>query len=69
MRYCGSDTNTRVLAIVHKYAALKNLETEPKKEKVKLSDYAGKLSAATADAMLNYVAESRGEWEERLNKQ
>lgn len=56
-------------AVLRKYADLKNLETEPKKEKVKLSDYAGKLSEATADAMQNYVAESRGEWEERLKKQ
>ena len=41
----------------------------PPKPKIKLSDYAGKLSHETAEAMLNYVAESRNEWEERLNKQ
>lgn len=37
--------------------------------KKKLSELAGSLSRETADAMQKYVAESRTEWEERLNKQ
>ncbi len=52
-----------------KHEDLKTLEAAPPKPKVKLSDYAGKLSQETAEAMLNYVAESRNEWDERLNKQ
>jgi hypothetical protein len=37
--------------------------------KKKLSDYAGTLSHETAEALQKYVAESRAEWEERINKQ
>lgn len=37
--------------------------------KKKLSELAGTLSHETADAMQKYVAESRAEWEERLNRQ
>ena len=46
--------------------ALVNIEPSPKK---KLSELAGKLSHETAEAMQKYVAESRNEWDERLNKQ
>jgi hypothetical protein len=35
---------------------------------VQLSGLAGKLSCKTAEAMLNYMAEGRNEWEERLKK-
>jgi len=59
-----NDWNT----IVEKHKDLKalvNLE-RPKK---KLSELAGKLSHETAEAMQQHVAESRNEWEERLNKQ
>ncbi len=55
--------------ITRKHEDLKTLESTPAKKKIKLSDYAGKLSQETADAMLNYVAESRNDWEERLDKQ
>lgn len=47
-------------------------ETEEKKSissKKKLSGLAGLLSRETAEAMQKYVAESRAEWEERLNRQ
>lgn len=60
-----NDWNT----IVQKHEDLKalvNIEPAPKR---KLSDLAGKISHETAEAMLKYVAESRKEWEERLNKQ
>ena len=46
--------------------ALVNIEPTPKK---KLSELAGTLSTETADAMQACVAESRNEWEERLDKQ
>ena len=55
--------------IVQKHEDLKalvNIEPEPRK---KLSGLAGKLSHETAAAMQAYVAESRNEWEERLNGQ
>ncbi len=55
--------------LTRKHEDLKSLEADPIKPKVKLSDYAGKLSNETADEMLNYVAESRNEWNERPNKQ
>lgn len=55
--------------LTRKHEDLKTLEVVPTKPKVKLSDYAGMLSKETAEEMLNYVAESRSEWEERLNKQ
>ncbi len=42
------------------------IKPEPKK---KLSELAGTLSKETAEAILNYVAESRQEWDERLKKQ
>jgi len=60
-----SDWNT----ITEKHEDLKalvQLEPSPKK---KLSELAGTLSHETAKAMLDYVAESRNEWEERLSKQ
>jgi len=72
----GNGKNTGVFVpindwneIVEKHQDLKNLvdiKAEPKK---KLSQLAGKLSHETAEAMQKYVAESRNEWEERLNKQ
>ena len=43
-------------------------ETEVQLAKPKLSELAGKLSSETAEAMLEYVAISREEWEERMNK-
>ena len=55
--------------LTRKHEDLKTLEAAPTKPKVKLSELAGKLSHETAEAMLNYVAESRNEWEERLKKQ
>ena len=55
--------------ITRKHEDLKSLETGAPNPKVKLSELAGKLSAETAKAMLNYVEEARNEWEERLNKQ
>ncbi len=38
-------------------------------KKVKLSELIGTLDSETAKEMLEYVAKSREEWEERLNKQ
>jgi hypothetical protein len=55
--------------ITRKHEDLKSLETVAPKPKVKLSDLAGKLSYKTAEAMLNYISESRSEWEERLKKE
>jgi len=55
--------------LTRKHEDLKTLEEAPTKPKVKLSEFAGKLSLETAEAMLNYVAESRNGWEERLKKQ
>ena len=55
--------------ITRKHEDLKSLETVAAKPKVRLSGLAGKLSYKTADAMLNYVSESRNEWEERLKKE
>jgi len=55
--------------LTRKHEDLKLLEPAAFKPKVKLSDYAGKLSNETAEEMLNYVTESRNEWKERLNKQ
>jgi hypothetical protein len=55
--------------IIQKHEDLKslvNIEPPPKKN---LSALAGKLSHETAEAMQKQVAESRNEWEERLNKQ
>jgi hypothetical protein len=55
--------------IVQKHEDLKalvNIEPTPKR---KLSELAGKLSHETAEAMQKYTAESRNEWNERLNKQ
>jgi hypothetical protein len=45
--------------------ALVNIESSPK---MKLSKLAGKLSHDTAEAMQKYIAESRNQWEERLNR-
>jgi hypothetical protein len=55
--------------LTRKHEDLKTLEAAPTKPKVKLSDYEGKLSHETAEAMLNYVAESRKGWGKRLKKQ
>ncbi|HZY40192.1 MAG TPA: hypothetical protein VFE53_26245 [Mucilaginibacter sp.] len=55
--------------ITQKHEDLKelvNMEPLPKK---KLSELAGALSKETAEAMLEHIAESRMEWEERLKKQ
>ncbi|MDR2204830.1 MAG: hypothetical protein LBE36_01535 [Flavobacteriaceae bacterium] len=45
------------------------IDANPSLPKKKLSDFAGTLSHETAEAMQKYVAESRNEWEERINKQ
>ena len=37
--------------------------TTPLEKKAKPSDFAGTLSTAEATALLNYVAQSRNEWE------
>ena len=55
--------------ITRKHQDLKLLENNEAKPITKLSHLAGKLSDETAEDMLNYVAESRNEWDERLNKQ
>jgi hypothetical protein len=55
--------------LTRKHQDLKNLEKTIEAPKQKLSELAGKLSSKTADAMLDYVKESRNEWEERLTKQ
>ena len=52
-----------------KHSDLKDLETTAAKPTIKLSELAGKLSYQTAEEMLNYVAEGRNEWDDRLKKQ
>ena len=77
IQYITDNKGTRTAVVIpinewkvltSKYEDFKNLEVKPTKPKVKLSDLEGKLSHKTAEAMLQYVAESRNEWEERLNK-
>jgi len=72
----GYGTNTGVFipindwnAIVEKHEDLKALVNLGPAPKAKLSGLAGKLSRETAAAMQQYVAESRSEWEDRLNRQ
>ncbi len=60
-----NDWNT----IVKKHEDLKILVNINPALKKKLSELAGKLSHETAEAMQKYVAESRNEWDDRLNKQ
>ena len=55
--------------IVKKHKDLKALVNLSPVIPKKLSDLAGKLSAETAKAMQKHVAQSRIEWEERLNNQ
>jgi hypothetical protein len=56
--------------ITQKHQDLKELiATEAKPKKIKLSELVGSLSKETAEDMQKYVADSRNEWEERLNKQ
>ena len=55
--------------ITQKHQDLKELITIDPASKKKLSDLAGTLSKETAKAMLEYVVESRKEWDERLKKQ
>lgn len=58
--------------ITQKYQDLKALVSiDPiiPQQKKKLSELAGKLSKETAEAMQQYVSESRNEWDERLKKQ
>ncbi len=52
-----------------KYQDIKELVTIEPAPKKKLSEQAGTLSKETAEGMLNYVAESRQQWDERLKKQ
>ncbi len=69
-------TNTAVLIPINeweliklKHEDLKNLENTIENPKVKLSDLAGKLSNETAEALLQYVAESRSSWDKRIINQ
>jgi hypothetical protein len=55
--------------ITQKHQDLKELVTIEPAPKKKLSELAGALSKETAEAMLDYVAESRQEWDERLKNQ
>jgi hypothetical protein len=55
--------------ITQKHEDLKELVAIEPTPKKKLSELAGALSRKTAEAMLNDVAESRNEWDERLKKQ
>ena len=57
------------LTLIQKYQELKGLVNMEPKPKFKLSQLAGKLSDQTAEDMLKLVAESRSEWDERLNNQ
>jgi hypothetical protein len=57
------------ITIIQKHEDLKALVDIEPLPKRKLSELAGKLSHETAEAMQKYVAETRNEWEERLNKQ
>ena len=59
------------LNIIQKYQDLKSLvNIEPEhKTKTKLSQFAGKISNETAEAMQKYSLESRDDWDERLRKQ
>ncbi len=69
-------TNTAVLIRINewelitlKHEDLKNLENAIEKQQIKLSDLAGKLSNETAEAMLQYVANDRNDWDTRLTNQ
>lgn len=53
----------------NRYSDLAELEKNNNKPPLKLSELAGKLSYETAEEMLNYVAESRKEWDDREQKQ
>ena len=55
--------------IIQKHEDLKTLVDIEPLPKRKLSELAGKLSNETAEAIQKQVAESRDEWEQRLNKQ
>ena len=57
------------LTLIQKYQGLKALVSIEPTPKLKLSQLAGKLSDQTAEDMLKFVAESRSEWDERLNNQ
>ena len=53
----------------NKHSDLKELEKVADKLPVKLSELAGTISYETAEEMLNFVGESRKEWDEREQKQ
>ncbi len=53
----------------NRYSDLAELEKNNNTPPLKLSELAGKLSYETAEEMLNYVAESRKEWDDREQKQ
>ncbi len=55
--------------IIQKHEDLKILVNTEPSPKIKLSELAGKLSNETTQAMLKHVADSKNEWDERLNKQ
>lgn len=55
--------------IIQKHEDLKTLVDIEPLPKRKLSELAGKLSNETAEAIQKQVAESRDEWEQRLNMQ
>jgi hypothetical protein len=71
----ASGINTAVLIpinewelLTRKHEDLKNMGKKQEGTKQRLSQLAGKLSNSTADEMLNYVSNSRNEWEERTKK-
>ena len=55
--------------IIQKHDDLKELVNIGPSPKKKLSELAGKLSHKTVEDMQKNVAESRNDWEDRLNKQ
>lgn len=55
--------------IIKTHSDLKALLAAPASPRKKLSELAGKLSAETANAMQQYIANSRREWDERLSNQ
>ena len=58
-------TNQKAIGLLHEMEELKLIKVlkDDKKGKKKLSDkYAGKLPAAFADKLQNYVTKSRKEW-------
>ncbi len=72
----GNGKNTGVFIPMSDWDSITQIHEDLKKlvsfepvSKKKLSTLAGSISKETASDMLNYVEESRKEWEERLKKQ